>query len=270
MATAAPPAPPAPAAPISGKELSKLLKLLEGADSTELKLTAPESQQRSYVRALGLDPLDAEIRQVFFFDTPDLTLDQHGVVVRARRVQKGDDSVVKLRPVVPANIPPELRREPSFGIEVDAMPGGFVCSASLKGSPRAGDVLAAVHGERPIRKVFSKLQREFFRQHAPEGVTLDDLSVLGPVNVLKLKYVPKDFGRKLTVEMWLYPDGTRLLELSTKCPPKDAFQAAAEARAFLGEKGIIVGGEQQTKTRTALNFFAAELKAAAEEPVVTT
>ena len=49
-----------------------------------------------------MDPLGAQIRQVFFFDTPDLALENAGVVVRARRVQgKGDDSVVKLRPVVP-------------------------------------------------------------------------------------------------------------------------------------------------------------------------
>ena len=33
--------------------------------------------------------------------------------MRARRVaQKGDDSVVKLRPVVPAELPPELRESP--------------------------------------------------------------------------------------------------------------------------------------------------------------
>jgi hypothetical protein len=46
--------------------------------------------------ALGVDPLDAQIRQVYFFDTPELTLNKSGLVVRARRVQrKGDDSVVK-------------------------------------------------------------------------------------------------------------------------------------------------------------------------------
>ena len=61
--------------------------------------------------ALGLDPLEAQIRQVFFFDTPELALDKHGVVVRARRIQgKGDDSAVKLRPVVPAELPDDLRR----------------------------------------------------------------------------------------------------------------------------------------------------------------
>src|SRR6266566_5081686 len=88
-----------------------------------------------------MDPLDAQIRQVFFLDTPDLSLYERGVVVRARRVQrKGDDSVVKLRPVVPAELPDELRRSPSFGVEVDAMPGGFVCSGSMKGTLGTNDV----------------------------------------------------------------------------------------------------------------------------------
>ena len=60
------------------------------------------------------------------------------LVVRARRVQgRGDDTVVKLRPVVPAELPPEMRASPSFGVEVDAMPGGFVCSGSLKADARA-------------------------------------------------------------------------------------------------------------------------------------
>ena len=72
-----------------------------------------------------MDPLDAQIRQVFFFDTPDLTLYEHGVVARARRVQrKGDDSVVKLRPVVPSQLPGRVRKLPEFGVEVDAMPAG--------------------------------------------------------------------------------------------------------------------------------------------------
>jgi hypothetical protein len=80
-----------------------------------------ESDQRSAVEALDLDPIDAQIRQVYFFDTPGLALNDKGVVVRARRVQgKGDDSVVKLRPVVPAELSKKLRRTPGFGVEVDA------------------------------------------------------------------------------------------------------------------------------------------------------
>ena len=65
------------------------------------------------------------------------------------------------------------------------------------------------------------------RQNAPEGIELDDLLVLGPINVFKLKTRPKGVRHKLAVELWNYPDGTRILELSTKCPPAEAFDVAA-------------------------------------------
>jgi len=248
---------------IADPQLVELLDLIRGADSVELKLTVPESDQRSAVAALEMDPIDAQIRQVFFFDTPDLALNASGVVVRARRVQrKGDDSVVKLRPVIPAELPTKLRRSPGFGVEVDAMPGGFVCSASLKHALGAGDVKEGVAGDRALRKLFSKEQRAFFRTHAPSGIELDDLSVLGPIFVLKLKFTPDGSKRRMVAEMWLYPDDSRILELSTKCLPEQAFDTAAEARAFLAGRGIDLTGEQETKTRRALEFFSSRMPSA--------
>ena len=62
--------------------------------------------------------------------------------------------------------------------------------------------------------------------------------------------------RRLVAEMWLYPDGSRVLELSTKCRPGEGFQVAAEVRAYLVERGVDLSGEQQTKTRKALEYFA--------------
>jgi hypothetical protein len=59
--------------PLTDKKLADLLSLVRGADSVELKLTVPESDQRSAVEALDMDPIDAQIRQVYFFDTPDGT-----------------------------------------------------------------------------------------------------------------------------------------------------------------------------------------------------
>jgi hypothetical protein len=248
---------------LSDDDVAKVIALIKDSDSVELKLTVPESDHRSTVTALDLDPLEAQIRQVFFFDTPDLALNASGVVVRARRVQKkGDDSVVKLRPAVRSKLPGRVRSVPGFGVEVDAMPGGFVCSASMKGAP-AKSVRDAVAGKRPISGLFSKAQKAFYAEHAPEGLALDDLSVLGPIFVLKLRFVPKEFGRKLVTEMWLYPDNSRILELSTKCAPSEAFEVAAETRAFLNARGVDLGGEQETKTRKALEFFSAQLTASA-------
>jgi hypothetical protein len=186
-----------------GGSTSELLALLKASDTCELKLTVPESDQRSAIRALGMDALDAEIRQVFFFDTPDLTLNTNGIVLRARRMQRGrkGDSVVKLRPVAPDALSRELRRTEGFGVEVDAMPGGYVCSARLRRMLTAGPVWDAVGGERPLRKLFSKEQRAFLDDHNEAGVGFDDLRVLGPIFVLKLKFPPEGLDRKLVAEV---------------------------------------------------------------------
>jgi len=245
---------------LSHEQIAEMLDLLKDSDSVELKLTVPEHDQRSAVVALGMDPLEAQIRQVFFFDTPDLALDKLGVVVRGRRIQgKGDDSVVKLRPVVPDSLPSSLRKSPNFGVEVDAMPGGFVCSGTLKRTLDSGEVQRVLSGDRPLRKLYSKQQRAYFAEHAP-GIELDDLLTLGPIFVLKLRFTPEELGRRIVAEMWIYPDGSRVLELSTRAATNEAFQVAAEARAFLGSQGVDLSGEQQTKTKKALEYFAGTLK----------
>jgi hypothetical protein len=241
---------------LTDQQVAEMLPLLELADSAELKVTVPPEDMRDALAALDLDPLDAQIRQVFFFETPDLRLDQHGVVVRARRVAgRADDTVVKLRPLDPENVSSKLRRTEGFGIEVDAMPGGFVCSGSLK-ARAAADVRTTVRDAKSPRKLFTKPQRALFERYAPEGVALDDLQVLGPIFVLKLRQVPRIIERKLVAELWLYPDDSRILELSAKSPPREAFELAARLRAYLSERGIDTGGEQATKTRRALELLA--------------
>jgi hypothetical protein len=258
------PATTAPPATFSDEELARLLELIKDADSVELKLTIPERHQRSAVEALGMDPLDAQIRQVVFFDTPELALDKQGLVVRARRIQgKGDDSVVKLRPVIPGELPARIRKLTGFRVEVDALPGGYVCSATLKRPLDRDSVRSVLAGERPARKLFSKEQRAFYGDHVEGGIALDDLLALGPILVLKLQFTPKELGRRLVAELWTYPDGSRVLELSTRCGTGDAFQVAAEARAFLAGRGVEISGEQETKTRKALAYFARTMAAAA-------
>jgi len=246
---------------LSDDDVVRVLDLAGGCDSIELKLTIPADHHRSTIADLGMDPIEAQIRLVSFFDTPDLTLNKAGLVVRARRVAgREDDSVVKLRPVEPEDLPGHLRQSPNMVVELDAMPGGYVCSASMKARLGTDDVRRANLGERSRRKLFTKEQRAFYDQHAPEGIEIEDLELLGPIFVLKLKFTPEELRkRKMVAEMWLYPDGARILELSTKCAPSEMFQVANEVRGYLTEKGIDVGGEQTTKTATALGYFADHL-----------
>jgi hypothetical protein len=112
-----------------------------------------------------------------------------------------------------------------------------------------------------LRELLTREQRDLFKAHAPAGVGLGELSVLGPIMTLKLKAPPMAFSHRIVAELWFYPDDSRILELSTKCPPDNAFQPAAETRAYLAERGIDIDGDQETKTRRALDFYAAGLQA---------
>ncbi len=142
------------------------------------------------------------------------------------------------------------------------MPGGFVCSASFKGVAYPDKAKLASLGQAPVRKVFNKEQRAFYKAHAPQGLELDDLSVLGPIFVVKVPFTPEELAHKLVVELWLYPDGSRILELSTKCTPSDLIDVYTNVRHYLIERGVDRHGEQQTKTKHALEFFANGLKTA--------
>ena len=248
---------------LTDEQLAEAMRLARKSDSVELKLTVPATDHRATVVALGLDPLEAQIRQVFFLDTPDLDLNKAGVVVRARRIQaRPGDVVVKLRPVEPDELSEKLRQSPNVSVEVDAMPGGFVCSASLKSRADAAAIQDVALGKGRARKLFSKEQRTFFAAHAPDGVTIDSLSVLGPIFVLKQTFQPKKLGRRVVAEFWLYPDNSRILELSTKCTAANAAQVAAESRVYLTGRGVSLDGRQETKTKAALVFFSKQLRAA--------
>jgi hypothetical protein len=254
---------PLAAPSFSADDVKKILELAKNSKSIELKLSVPMPSQRASIAGIGLDPVEAQPRQVYFFDTADLALNRVGLIVRARRIQGGRaDTVVKLRPVDPATIDAELKRSDAFKLELDAMPGGFVCSASYKGVATGQEVLEVTNGAMPIRSLFSREQRAFYDAHAPAGIDINSLLPLGPTFLLKAKHQAKNFARPVTVEMWLYPDGSRILEVSTKCLPTEAFQAGAEFRGYLADCGIDISASQQTKTKTALEYFGAELRAA--------
>ena len=232
---------------------------MKDSDSVELKLTVPESAQRSTVMALGLDPLDAQIRLIYFFDTPDLALErERRRGARPARPGQGDDSVVKLRPVVPSELPDDVRDSRLLQVEVDAMPGGFVCSAR---QGRAEDARArGGRGRAPIRKLFSKQQRAFYAAHAPDGHRARRPVAAGP----DLHPQAQGHAGRLRAQ-----DGRRAVALPRRLAHP---RAVHEVRAGGGVPGRRRGarlpgrarhqadGDQTTKTRKALEYFSRRLR----------
>ena len=71
------------------------------------------------------------------------------------------------------------------------MPGGYVCSGSMKHTLDPTNVKDSVAGKVPVHKLFSKEQRSVYAEQAPEGLGLDNLAILGPILVLKVKFTPR-------------------------------------------------------------------------------
>lgn len=238
------------------RKLDKLLALARQADHVELKFVVPPAAHAATVASLGVDLSRAPARRVYYLDTADLTLERHGVVARVRSVEdRPDDCVVKLRPIAPGDLSPRLRRSKRVAVEVDAMPGRFVCTAAMKRRLGTDNVERTITKGRPLHTLFSKRQRELLTTHVPAHVNIDELSVYGPVDVRRGKVFLEGLGRELCVERWTYPDGSRILEISTRCAARAAVPVAAQVTSLLRARRIEVTGSQQTKTRSTLAYF---------------
>ncbi|ONH27581.1 hypothetical protein BL253_21805 [Pseudofrankia asymbiotica] len=241
-------------------ELDELVALARQVDRVELKLTVPHQAHDAACAALGVQFRHAPKHQVYYFDSPDRLLQRHGVIIRARgRRDQPDDAVVKLRPAVPAEISPSMRASKRFTVEVDGMPGSYVCSAALKTHLGSSDLDRVVrHGHSPRRLLSATQLRLVGARLSAADVDLADLRglrAIGPVSVRRRTLRPDGCDVPFLAECWTYPDDTRLIELSTRCRPADVLSAAARTATVLTAHGIDLTGPQQTKTIATYQYF---------------
>src|SRR3954454_3667129 len=237
------------------KDLREILEKLADVGTVELKMNVPPDQ-RMGLRKLSIDALKGKIREVVFFDTPDLTLFNAGVAIRGRRTQgRDDDTVAKLRPCMPSELAAPFRKSPNLKVEMDVTRRSHVVSASMKGVRPLGSVTDVLAGRLTLEKLLSKEQRAFLDGRLPDGVGFSDLVPLGPTFVIVVKAMPEGFAHKLTIEQWHFPGQVPLVEMSTKAVPAEVFSVGREVTEFLAQHGLTPTGEQEPKTRKALSFF---------------
>jgi hypothetical protein len=237
-------------------DLKRTVEIDPSIGAIEIKITARAKDEDVVRGALEAHDIEAEKREVYFFDTPELGLFESGLVLRARLAHDGaDDSTVKLRPVAPEQLSEYWQDMDGFEVELDAVGEDAICSAKLSVDQDRGEIRKVAEGRREVRKLFSKEQEKLLEEHGPANVTWDELTVLGPVDVRKWEVRPKGFDYEVTIEEWVLPDDSDLVELSVKAEPGDAAVASSAFAELLRSRGIDTEGDQQTKTRAALRYF---------------
>ena len=230
---------------------------LTDMDAVEIKVTIRPDQELRAERAMELNEDTAVVRILYFYDTPKLDLFKAGVVLRARLIKGADDdSTVKFRPVEAARIAQEWKDLKGFKLEADCVGDQTVCAASLTALQQRDEIRQVEKGERAIDKLFSKDQERFLAEFCERPVDFAKLRVLGPIRVLRWKLTQNGFPHELTLEEWRLPDGDDLVEVSIKTSPADAAQARKDFEQHLRDLGLDPKGAQETKTRTALEYFA--------------
>jgi hypothetical protein len=228
----------------------------------EFKHTAAAGDEDKVPEIFGNALKHPERRKVYFYDTRARTLFEHGIVLRARVTQgDDDDSTVKIRPASLDDDAP-WREIKDVAVELDVSGKGPMCSAKLDEKRKPGEI-EDVDGEKePISSLFTKDQEKLVKAFAPDGVEIDDLEVLGPVDARKWEFDDLDgVAFELTIEEWLLPDTTRFIEFSTKVDRKDAAEAQKAFRAVLERFGADLAQVQDQKTPLVLKFFATRLSA---------
>lgn len=227
--------------------------MIAGADKVEIKITVSENDEERAYEALEIGRRDAVRRQIYFFDTPKLTLNNNGVVLCARAIEDDDhDSVVKIRPVDPDTVDDTWQDVDGFKLEADASGNKVVMSASLKDKKKKGKIDKVAEGKGTISELFSKTQKEFLGEFYNGRVELDYLTVLGPVKTLRADFERPGMAYEHTAEYWTLLDDSHLLEVSITCPPEEAVVAREVFQAFLAGHGLDPNGAQATKTALAL------------------
>ncbi|MCK6533333.1 MAG: hypothetical protein L6Q84_10220 [Polyangiaceae bacterium] len=224
----------------------------------ELKITLRPDQIGLAKQKFGLRDSVAAERDVWFYDSAGLELFDSGVILRGRsKADASDDSTVKFRPMDAGEVDSEWLALDGFKCEIDRTLAKSVSSCSLTAVQDEGELEDIAEGERDIDKAFSSEQEALLAAYSPIEAEWDALLPLGPVDARVWKVKPKTFDSKLTMELWTLPDSSRFLEVSLRVAPADADDDLAALATYLESRGFDVGAGQETKTRTALEYFAA-------------
>jgi hypothetical protein len=250
-----------------------MIAMVEGAgrlDTIKIKVTIAADEVGTALAAFNLSKSKAVNYEIYFCERSSqlglLPLLDDAVLLRIRRHREGlDDVTVKLRPCRPGQVRGQwsaFRRSAHHELRIrgDWTHDRRVVAASLVHHV-PDDRLRLILDSRPqdLGRLFSARQRRYLRECANVDLDLNDLCLLGPVEIRQWQWREPRYD--VTAERWAVRiPGDQLeldlLELSVMAEPDDAALVQPAFLAAIRRRGLDPYASQQTKTRLVLQHLA--------------
>ena len=228
--------------------------------AAEIKTVVDPAEVSNYMTQLGLENDRADFGQTYFFDDPDLTFFDLGVVVRLRyRPSSQSDLTVKLRPTELREIEKTWVKKEGFKCEIDAVVGkSKVTSCSLTVDLDNDEVRELTEEQESpgqlLKKKLTQTQIKMLKSRISE-IPWNHGKWWGPVGTRAWKIDEPNLG-ELSAEMWFIRDAPRLLEISIKTKPKNFTKDRENFLSYLERKEVRASPTPILKTRYVLKKLA--------------
>jgi hypothetical protein len=184
--------------------------------------------------------------RVYFFDTDELDLLKQGAIVRVRQGANNDLTVKVRVPEANGQVNATQLRE-RFPCETNQTGVGKDTDYSVR---RNYTVMQMPEKGSDIHNSLRPQQKRLL-QEAGVLIAWGRVKRIADVKVTKWETTAQPPFRKLTLELWEWPDGN-ILELSTKAAPDAGTSQYAELRRLADMKGLSLGSSQGAKTSRVL------------------
>lgn len=229
------------------------------ADSVEFKALLVPPAEPAAEALTGRCTPTWSVRQMYLLDTSGLHLLRAGVEVRLRRRARGrfDLSVsVRRRGVTRERaVPRDVR------VEFDVVPGALWQDIEVRCDVDPAAAAGVIAGSTASQELLSPAQRWWARRggHGTvDDAALRALRVHGPLVVHRVKVAAARWGlRRAELEHFRYPSGRELLEVSTRCWPREAVATAAAFDQLLDDGDVAVVPGHRTKASVWQDEIAA-------------
>jgi hypothetical protein len=226
----------------------------EGTPAAEVQINLC-GEPADIVGRLRLAP-DGRPREVWYFDTPSLTLFDHGAVVRLRvdlaTGEGGGELTLKAANQDCARIDPALVPPREGKCEYDVHGDSVKGAVSLSQRLGRGTVLALLAGQVSLADVLSPAQARLLTDGMGVRSVPRDVVRLGPANLASYR-AP---GKRYTVDVWQLPRDKRYVEISQKTGRGEAADVQRQLEKRLRNAGVTACADQSSQAESKLRWLA--------------